>query len=271
MRVGREKRSIVTYLALYGCVSTGLVYTAIGTIAILSFLKIKQGGADESSLVAYLDKFVVGRIAIWIILLGMVSYIIWRIYEAIKDPYGYGNEAGGMAKRTGIGLSSIADALIAFTAVQALFGIGSLAESGPPLDQRKLVGNLLQEDWGVWLVIGLGFIIVATALVQLIYGITSGYKERMNVEHLRSWTRKSFHALAWFGYAARAIILGIIGFFFIKAGITKNAQLVVNTDKAFDFIGDHVGHLYFILVALGTISYGLFMMVLGFYFDSDKD
>jgi uncharacterized membrane protein YphA (DoxX/SURF4 family) len=93
----------------------------------------------------------------------------------------------------------------------------------------------------------------------------------MNVEHLRSWTRKSFHALAWFGYAARAIILGIIGAFFIKAGITKNAQLVVNTDKAFDFIGDHVGHLYFILVALGTISYGLFMMVLGFYFDSDKD
>jgi hypothetical protein len=46
--------------------------------------------------------------------------------------------------------------------------------------------------------------------------------------------------------------------------------LVVNTDKAFDFIGDDVGHLYFIMVAAGTICYGLFMFVFGWYYDTDK-
>lgn len=271
MKGRKEKRTFTTYLALYGCVSTGLVYTAVGVIAILSFLQLKQGGADESSLVAYLDQYLVGRLAIWFILLGMISYIIWRIYQAAKDPYAYGKDAKGLAQRTGIALSSIADGLIAFTALQALFSIGQLEESGPPVTQRQMMDNLMQKSWGDWVVVGIGVVIALTALVQFAYGITRGYREKMNIDHLAPWAKGSIHVAAWAGYGARGIILGIIGFFFIKAGITQNARYIVNTDKAFDFIGDQVGHLYFILVALGTISYGLFMATLGFYFDSDKD
>ncbi len=57
----------------------------------------------------------------------------------------------------------------------------------------------------------------------------------------------------------------------VSTGIMENAEYVVNTDKAFDFIGDHVGHIYFILVAVGTLSYGIFMFVLGVTYDTDKD
>ena len=92
-----------------------------------------------------------------------------------------------------------------------------------------------------------------TALVQFFYGISKGYKERLNIDHFSKLTTWLTHFLAWFGYFSRGIILGIIGFFFIKAGILEDAQFVVNTDKAFDFIGDHVGHFYFIVVAAGTI------------------
>jgi hypothetical protein len=270
MKASKHKRSFARYFAMYGNISTGVVYTAIGVIAILSFLRLKQGGADESNLVAYLNNYFLGRIAVWFILLGMVSYIIWRVYEVVTDPYGYGKNLKGLATRTGIVLSSIADALIAFTAVQALLGSGSLEESGPPRHERQLVGSVLQESWGTWVIIGLGAVILVTAVVQLLYGLTQGYKERLDIAHLRSWSRKALHGLAWAGYGARAVILGIIGFFFIKAGATGNAQHVVNTDKAFDFIGDHIGHFPFILVAAGTIAYGLFMIFLGLYYDSDK-
>ncbi|HEY1113193.1 MAG TPA: DUF1206 domain-containing protein [Chitinophagaceae bacterium] len=271
MKETRTKRSPAHYLALYGNLSTGVVYAAIGVIAILSFLKLKEGGADESNLVAYLNDYLLGRIAVWFILLGMVSYIIWRVYEVVTDPYGYGKGAKGLATRTGIALSTIADALIAFTAVQALFGIGVQEESGPPREERRMVGSVLAESWGEEAIIGLGVIILTTAAVQLLYGITQGYKERLDIYPLSPGVKKLFHVLAWAGYGARAVILGIIGFFFIKAGATGNAQHVVNTDKAFDFIGDHVGHLPFLLVAAGTIAYGAFMIVLGLYFDSDKD
>jgi hypothetical protein len=93
----------------------------------------------------------------------------------------------------------------------------------------------------------------------------------VDIERFSSIFRNAVHILAWVGYAGRGIILGIIGFFFLKAGITENARYIVNTDKAFDFIGDHVGHVYFILVAIATICYGSFMFVQGIAYDTDKD
>jgi hypothetical protein len=269
MTDSKKKKFFVHYLPIYGCFSTGIIYVAIGVIAILSFLRIKDGGADETSLLAYLNGYLAGQALIVIILLGTVSYIVWRIYETIRDPYGYGREATGMAKRTGIALSTVADALIAYAAIEVLFGISNYPENGQPDEQRNMVRQVLQESWGNWLVIGIGAVISATAVIQFVYGITKGYVERLAIRHFSSGTKSFIHVLAWAGYLARGIILGIIGFFFVKAGIVENARYVVNTDKAFDFIGDHVGHVYFILVALGTICYGLFMFALGVTYKTD--
>src|SRR5687768_13835483 len=132
MKIGRKSKSLIGYLPAYGCISTSLIYFAIGLIAILSFLKIKQGGADESSLVAFLNDYFVGRIFVWIILLGTVSYITWRIIESIQDPYKYGKTAKGLILRIGIALSTIPDILIAYTASQSLFGKKNMNKNGLP-------------------------------------------------------------------------------------------------------------------------------------------
>lgn len=270
MTASKKMKFLVHYLPVYGCFSTGLIYVAIGVIAILSFLRIKDGGADETSLLAYLNGYLAGKALIVIILLGTVSYIVWRIYETVKDPYEYGRDKTGMAKRTGIALSTVADAFIAYAAIEVLFGISNIQENGQPDELREVVRQMLRESWGDWLVIGIGAVVAVTAVVQFVYGITKGYGERLAIRHFPSGTKSLIHFLAWYGYAARGIVLGIIGFFFIKAGVVENARYVVNTDKAFDFIGDHVGHVYFILVAVGTICYGLFMFALGVTYEPKK-
>jgi hypothetical protein len=271
MKSRKKEQPFVHYLAMWGCFSTGIVYAAIGVIAILSFLKLKEGGADEGSLLVYLNKYLIGRVFIWIIMLGMISYIIWRIYETIYDPYKYGKKIIGIIKRSAIALSGLADAMIAYSAVQALFDFGGTTETGQPTAQRGIVSNILNEPWGSWAVLIIGIIISITAIAQLAYIISSGYRERLTIDHLSRWKKMTIHVLAWVGHFARAVILGIIGFFFIKAAITENAQHVVNTDKAFDFIGDDVGHFYFIAIAAATICYGFFMFAFGFFYDSDKD
>lgn len=268
---GKKIKFYARYLAVYGCLSTGLIYLGIGVVAIFSFLRLKEGGADETSLLVFLNQFTLGKIFIWIILLGTLSYVIWRIFEAIKDPYEYGGDAKGLAKRTGIGLSSIADVLIAYSAIQVLIGGGGGSEDGRPDEHREMVGAVLQENGGDWLIIIGGIVILVTAVVQLIYGTTQGYKERLAIGHFNSTKQSTIHFLAWVGYVSRGIILGITGFFFVKAGILSEAQHIVNTDKAFDFIGDHIGHVFFILVAAGTICYGFFMFALGITYDAEND
>jgi hypothetical protein len=266
-----KKKRTIRYLPVYGCIATGIIYVTIGVIAILSFLKVRHGGADESSMLAILNNYVIGKIFIGIILLGTACYIVWRFYETIKDPYGYGKKMQGLAKRTGIALSTVADILIVYAAIRVLLGTSNIQPDGTPQEERWMINNLLQQSNGDWLVIAIGLIYLATAVVQLIYGVTRGYKERLNIEHFSSLARHTVHILAWLGYSGRGIILGIIGFFFVKAGITENARYVVNTDKAFDFIGDNAGHIYFILLAIATICYGLFMFVQGTVYDTDKD
>jgi hypothetical protein len=267
----RKKKNPVRYLAIWGCFSTGLLYSAIGIIAILSFLKLKRGGADEGSLLVFLDRFLVGKVIIWAIMLGMIAYIIWRIYETVSDPYGYGKKFKGILRRSMSALSSIADALIAFSAFQAISDTGGITESGEPTAHREVAGRILKENWGMEAIMMIGILTGIIAVVQIGYVFSRNYMERLDIQKLRSWKKNFIHISAWAGHFARGIILGIIGYFYIKTALSKNAQFVVNTDKAFDFIGDNIGHLWFILVAIGTILYGIFMFIFGVYYDANKD
>ena len=219
----------------------------------------------------YLDQYIVGRILVWIILTGMISYIIWRIYETIRDPYGYGKDLDGIARRSIAAFSSIADGLIAFSAIQALLNTGSANKTGIPDAERELVADTLSSPGGELIIKFIAVIICITALVLFGYVIVKGYMERMDIQHLGNDKKFVIHFLAWSGHFSRGIILGIMGVFLYKASASSNANEVVNTDKAFDFIGDEVGHLYFIIVALGTILYGVFMILFGIFYDSDKD
>jgi hypothetical protein len=265
------RSTVVKYLPIYGCISTGLSYIGVGTIAMLSFLKVRDGGADESSMLAILNEVIIGKILLWIIMVGTVCYIAWRIFEAVTDPYGYGKNFGGLGKRCGIALSTFADLLIVYAAIKVLLGIGGIQQSGEPQDERQFVSKVLTESWGTLAVTAMGGVVLIAAVVQLLYGVTRGYRERLDIDHYSKAGKTIIHFLAWVGYSSRGIIVGITGFFLLKAAFSREAKYVVNTDKAFDFIGDEVGHLYFILVAVGTVGYGIFMIIHGIAYDHDKD
>ena len=271
MPISKRRRSLIHYFPVYGCISTGLIYTTVGVIALLSFFKVRKGGADESTMLALINDYVVGKIFIWVILIGTVCYIIWRFYEAITDPYEYGTQMSGVIKRISICLSTVADIMIVYTSIRVLVGSSQIMLDGRPKEEQETVASLFLESWGNEIVIVTGLVIIVAAITQLLYGVTKGYQERINMEHFNPPVKILTHVMAWAGYVARGIILGIIGFFLMKSGITKDAKEVVNTDKAFDFIGDHIGHLYFVAVALGTISYGIFMFILSVAYDTEKD
>lgn len=267
----KAKNRLIHYLPVYGCVATGLSYIGVGTIAMLSFFKVREGGADESSMLAILNDVIVGKVLLWIIMVGTTCYIVWRFFEAITDPYGYGRNFGGLSKRSGIALSTVADLLIVYAAIKVLLGIGDIQQNGEPHEERALIGRLLTESWGASIVTAMGTVVAMTAIVQLVYGMRRGYKERLDIDRYSKTWKTIIHILAWIGFCSRGIILAITSFFLFKAAFTSYSEYVVNTDKAFDFIGDEIGHGYFIAVAIGTVCYGVFMIVHGIAYDQEKD
>src|ERR1044072_3192885 len=160
-----NKKTVIHYLPVYGCMATGLIYGAIGVIAILSFLKVRYGGADEASMMAILAEYVIGKILIGIILLGTLCYIVWRFYESITDPYEYGRNLNGRVKRLGIALSTIADILIVYAAVRVLLGASHFQSNGQPQEEQAMVNKMLKNQ-GQWPVIGIGVVYMFTAIIQ---------------------------------------------------------------------------------------------------------
>ena len=257
-------------LARFGCIATGLVYAMLGLFALLSLFRLKHGGADESSLLKFFEDVQFGKVVISLIMLGMVAYMIWRFYEAINDPYRYGRQWKGILVRLLTAFSAISDWLIAWPAIESLIGMNPASKDGEPVAQRHSFEKLLQQPIGVWVVSIIGCITMITAVVQFIYVFKEAYEERIDLQKLQPFKRKIIHTLSYSGHIARGIILGLIAFFLLKAAATQNGQYVVNTDKAFDFLGDEIGKGVFAIVAIGTICYGFFMMVMGYYYDFRK-
>jgi len=262
-----KKNKLLKALTLVGCFSTGIIYSSIGTIAILSFLKLKQGGADESSFFVLLNGFTAGRILNWLIILGALCFIIWRFYEAFKDPNHIGKDTKAILLRTGIAFSSAADTFIVLSVLRAIFDQHKAPVTGEPTQQKDMVARLLHFHWGQIAVLIIGAIVLITAVVLVLYGLSKSFTEAINTDDFSERQTRVVHAIAYAGYFSRGVILLITGFFFVKSAVKNNSTYIVNTDKAFDFIGDHIGHPWFILVALGTILYGVYMFILGLHYD----
>lgn len=269
MRTRKRTTAFFEVLARAGCISTAIVYIMLGIVALLSLFRVRHGGADEASILKLLEDVPLGKLVIGIILTGMIAYIIWRFYEAIRDPYKYGKKWQGIAARLITAFSAVSDALIAWPAVEALLGISTAMKDGEPVAQRQMFATLVEKG-GSWLLFLIGAITFITALVQFVYVFKEAYEERIDFKRLSKLKSSIIHTLSYAGHIARGSILGIIAFFMVKAAVTKNAQHVVNTDKAFDFLGDEVSHLVFAAVAAGTICYGLFMVAMGYYYDFRK-
>jgi hypothetical protein len=169
--------------------------------------------------------------------------------------------------RTGSAFSSVADAFIALSVLQALFNQQKAPVTGEPIQQKDTVSGLLEMNWGHALVIIIGVVVLLTAMVLILYGLSNRFTEAIKADDFSKRSKYVIHAIAYAGYFSRGVILAIIGFFLLKAAMENDASYVVNTDKAFDFIGDRIGHVWFILIAIGTIAYGLYMFILGLNYD----
>ena len=43
----RKTKEWLRYLPRFGCICTGIIYGSVGVLALLSFFKVRHGGADE--------------------------------------------------------------------------------------------------------------------------------------------------------------------------------------------------------------------------------
>lgn len=260
-------------LARIGCVSIGTVYVLVGVLALLALSGVLTGRADEDRMMYVLMDVPGGVVLIWSLVAGLAGYVLWRLVEAVADPYEFGGDLRGVVVRAGVALTALGYGAIAWSAARIASG-GAAGGGGDASENREeqLVSQVLGWPAGEWLVGAAGLAAIGVGVLQFALVASRAYTTEVQMADAGRGVRRLIHALAAYGYAARGVILAVLGWFLVRAALTHDPEAAGDTDTAFDFIGGGLaGDTAFFFVAVGTIAYGAFMYLNAWFYRFEKD
>ncbi|MDO7834028.1 DUF1206 domain-containing protein [Sphingobium sp. HBC34] len=248
----------MTLFARIGFAARGLVYILIGWFALDVAI---HGGRpmDNQGVLGTLVDAPLGHVLLGICALGFAGYAVWRLTEAITDPENLSHDLKGRFKRAGHAVSGIVHVTLAVAAGRLALRQTS-AQGASPGDQSA-------ESWSAWLLaqpggtlllmlVGLCFFAVAAA--QAIKAYKAQFDEmdaQVPAPHHVRWIGRC-------GYAARALIFAIIGWFLISAAANHDADRAGGLGEALKQLrAQPEGAAILAVVAFGLALFGIFSLI----------
>lgn len=246
-----DKSEKFEWLVRAGYVSRGILYSVLGLIALFSAPRIAQGTAGIFSAI---EEFPAGRVVLWLLVIGLSAYGLFRLASPAFDIENSGSDAKGWGKRLGHLGSAIGHFALAYTA----YRFATTAGGGGNGAQQAAAGVLSFDLGSVVLgVLGLAFFVAAAQ--QAKEGFTGEF-----MHWIAPAAPGHTRTLGAIGYCARAVVFAIIGWSLIRAGFLASGAAQVKT------LGEAVASLadsgvVFTLVAVGLLIFGLFSLILARY------
>ncbi|WP_026451245.1 DUF1206 domain-containing protein [Aequorivita capsosiphonis] len=257
------KKSYKT-IAVIGFVSKGIIYLVIGILSLLAALNMGGQSSGASQALIFLKKQFLGRTMLLLLGLGLCCYSFWMFFQSIKDPENDGTDRKAKMRRFGLFTTGLVYTFIAILAFYHLFAYTGTEESGTTyLDMLgpttiSILFNII------------GVVLAIQAVVLVVGVFKGGMLDQFNLEGKKysNFIRK----LGMFGFYARAFVVGIIAYFFLRAGIYTGNHDVKGIQDAFAFLDQStVGRILMAITAIGFISYGAFYVLLTRYRSFEKD
>lgn len=249
-----DKSEKFEWLVRVGYLSRAVLYIMLGYIALTSAGKISEG---TQGIFDAIEEIPAGTAILWIMVVGLAAYAIFRLLTAIFDLEHKGSDGKGLAKRAGHFGSAIGHAALAFTAYKIATYEGAAEGSGG--GAQEIAGGVLTWSLGGLLLGLLGIALFVAAFMQAKSGYTGSFMHSIS-PRAPKYTRQIGAA----GHFARAAVYVIIGWSLVKAGFMSGGSGQIKTlGEAVASLGGQ--GLVFTLVAIGLLLFGVFQLILAQY------
>jgi hypothetical protein len=248
----------VERLARFGLVAQGISFGLVGVLAIE--LALGKGGkaTDREGALRTIAEGGFGRFAVIVLAIGFGSYAVWRLAQAVLGHEV--EEPGGKAKWTKR-VTSLGKAAIYGTLCGAAVSI-LLGEDGGASKEQEATKGILGWPAGQWIVGAIAVAIGIAALWNLYRGVSGQYKESLKKTQMSSTELRWTTRIAFVGLVARAVVFGLISWFFFKAAADYNAEKARGLDGALRKLADQpYGRWLLGIVAAGLFAYGVFCLI----------
>jgi hypothetical protein len=239
-------------LARAGFVARGLVY---GIIGLLAFdLAVGLGGklANQKGALHTIEHQPFGHFLLALVAVGLGGYSLWRL---VRAALGHGPEGSDttLERLGGLG-SGIVYGLICALAVEIL-----LSSAGSSGGAQKTTKDVFALPAGHWVIGIAGIVMIGVGIYQLVRGVHQKFLDDSKTEQMRPAIKKWFTWFGTVGHVARAIVIGLVGIFLIKAAIDYKADEAIGLDGALAKVYDQpYGPWLLGAVALGLLIFGVF-------------
>ena len=259
-----DKSEKFNWFVRVGYFSRAILYSVLGIIALTSASKIAEG---TNGIFQAIEDFPLGTAILWIMVIGLVAYALFRFSSLVFDIENNGSDGKGWAKRIGHAGSGVGHLALAYSAFQFANSSGSGSSGGSGGSgggsggggAQEAASGVLSMDFGGTVLGLLGVIFFGVAIYQVKKGITGDFMHRISGQ-----APDATRWLGGAGFIARGVVYAVIGWSLFKAGFMSAGAQQVKT------LGDAVASLagegfIFTLTAIGLLLFGIFSLVLARY------
>ena len=251
------KRKNKERLARFGIFTKGVVYAIIGILTAMAAFNMGGKKSDSSGALHFLAQQSYGKILLGITVLGLLAYVFWRFYQTFADHENAGNDSKGIAQRLGYFVSGLIYGFIAYSAIKIMLDAGSSSSGG----KRDMISKVLEKEYGQILVGVLGLILAGNAVFQFYMAYSGKFREKLEESGLDSTKQKILLRFGRIGFTARGIVGAIIAYLLLKSAWQASATDAGGKTQAFQFLENQFGAIVLGVVALGLVSYAIFMFI----------
>jgi uncharacterized protein DUF1206 len=250
----------VERLARFGLVAQGVSFGLVGVLAIE--LALGEGGKATSREGALhtIAGHGLGRVVVFVLAIGFGSYALWRLAQAVLGHEVEERNGGSKwSKRiSSLGKAAIYGALCA-AAVSVLVGDQG---GGGSSKEKGAARGILGWPGGRWIVGAIALGIAAAALWNFYRAVSGKYKDSLKTGEMSPTVLRWTTRIAFVGLLSRAVVFGIVAWFFFKAAAEYDADKARGLDGALrKLAAAPYGSWLLGVVAAGLLAFGLFCLI----------
>jgi hypothetical protein len=240
-------------LARTGYVFIGLVHILIGAIA-LQVDRGQGGQADQSGAIASIASKPGGPVLLWAGLVACAALALWMVSEAFFKVRTE-TEPKEKLKRAGAALGkAVVFAFLAFTF--AVFASGGSKNSSQ--SASDFTAKLMAAPAGVVLLIVAGLATIGAGAYYAYRGVTRKFMKDLQGP---GSGRAAVKWIGTIGYAAKGVVLAVVGVLIVVAGATADPSKSTGLDGGLKTLGSQpYGVFLLAAIAAGLICYGVYSM-----------
>ena len=236
--------------AKLGYAVSGVLHLLIAWIALQVAWFSSGQSADESGALQTLAGSSLGRVSLWLAVLGFLGLAVWQL-------------VGTLAVRTGDKSSQLADKAkgLAKTVLYVVLALASFSfAKGQAVSSKEhsvdFTATLLEQPGGRILVAIVGLVVMGIGG----YHVFKGWTKRF-LRDLREHPGKAVTRAGVVGYVANGIALGVVGGLFLAAAMQNTSGKATGMDGALRSLRQQAfGPWLLTAVALGIAAFGIYSL-----------